>query len=287
MKRLISVAIVLVFIQSCKTDPVEAPSDTVTEETDTSYLEVTVDNLRMRSEPNLTATTIKMLPEGAKVQYWDEHSEKKEQVTLRGEAISEYWFHVKYGAETGWVFGGALKSVEKEEAFDFLIVPGIRVGPISANDNEQSIIDRLGGEVVERGEFAIGEGESVTATYIFPSTENELILLWDQEDFNRLREVRIRKSASKWKLTNGVGIGSSLKEVEKANEGPFLMTGFEWDYAGTTMNWQGGLLSNQLTLIFAPPAKIHKTLVGDHSISSSDDRMAKANPKVKVIRVSF
>ena len=112
-------------------------------------------------------------------------------------------------------------------------------------------------------------------------------MLWDQADFKNLREVRIRKSGSKWKLTSGIGIGSSLKEVEAANNGPFMLSGFEWDFAGTTLNWQGGALSEKLTLIFDPPSKIHKTLIGDHSISSDNDRMLKANPKVKVIRVLF
>lgn len=287
MKFLMWVGTILVLMFSCKTEPEEQPDLEVMPDTDTMYLEVRVDNLRMRAEPDLTSNTILMLAEGSKVQYWDEHSESKIQVTLRGQAVSDYWYRVRYGRDEGWVFGGALQKVEKKEAFDLLILPGQRVGPIQVEDNEQSIIDRLGGEVVERGEFSVGEGESVTVTYVFPSTEKELILFWDQEDFNRLREIRIRKKGSPWKLTSGIGIGSTLKEVEKANEGPFMLSGFEWDYAGTTLNWQGGSLSDQISMVFDPPAKIHKSLIGDHSIASDDDRMSRANPAVAVIRVLF
>jgi hypothetical protein len=241
----------------------------------------------MRAEPNLTSETKIMLPEAVKVQYWQEHSEAKTQISLRGEQISDYWYQVKYGNEIGWVFGGALKEVEKKEAFDYLIIPGQRVGPVGVNDSEQSIIDRLGGDLVDRGEFTIGEGESVIATYVFPSTEKELILLWNQGDFKRLREVRIRKSGAPWKLASGLGIGSSLKNVVDANGGPFSLSGFEWEYAGTTLNWQRGTLSDKLNLIFEPPQKIHKSLIGDHNISSDEPHMAKANPKVKVVRVLF
>lgn len=279
----------VILVWGCKSDNTEdsTPDTASMLVTDTVFLEVQVNNLRMRAEPNLTSETKMMLPEGAKVQYWNEHSEAKTEVTLRGQRVSDFWYLIKYGKQEGWVFGGALKKVEKKDAFDYLILPGERVGPVRASDTEQSIIDRIGGDLVERGEVAIGEGESVIANYIFPASENELILLWDQGDFRHLREIRIRKTDSPWKLANGVGIGSTLKEVSAANQGPFMMTGFEWDYAGSTLNWQGGELSESLALIFEAPSKIHKSLIGDQSIPSDEIHMARANPKVKVMRVLF
>jgi hypothetical protein len=254
---------------------------------DTMLYTVMVNNLRMRAEPNLQASTILMLPEHAMVQYWGDHSDDKIKINLRGEEVSDFWYSVKYGKELGWVFGGGLAENKATEAYDRLIVPGERVGPIKADDSEATIIAKIGGEQVERGDFMLGEGESIRVTYLFPSTENELILLWDQEDFKTLREIRIRKTGSKWKLSNGLGVGTPLKEVAKANNGPFLLSGFEWDYAGTSLNWQGGSLSPDLVLIFDTPPKVHKTLVGDHSISSDESHMARANPKVKTIRVLF
>jgi len=254
---------------------------------DTNFYEVSVNNLRMRDAPDLTSNTRLMLPEGALVKYWNEHSSEKISVTLRGGQVTDYWFKIKYGKETGWVFAGALTKLAKDENSDQLIVPGQRVGPVEATDSEQSIIDKIGGALVQRGEFVVGEGVSVIATYLYPASQDELILLWDEEDFTTLREIRIRKAGSKWKLTNGIQIGSKLQEVEKANGGSFLLSGFEWDYAGTTINWQGGSMPDNITLIFAAPSKIHKALIGDHSISSTESHMAKANPRVSTIRVLF
>ena len=254
---------------------------------DTLLYQVLVNNLRMRTAPNLKSSTVIMLPEESLVQYWGEHSTDKLTINLRGKDITDHWYRIKFGKEAGWVFGGALEIINEKTAYDLLIVPGERIGPVKANDSEASIIKRIGGDKVERGEFMVGEGEAVEATYLFPSTENELILLWDQEDFQTLREVRVRKLNSKWKLATGIGIGSTLTEVTKANNGPFLMSGFEWDYAGTTLNWQGGALSSELTLVFSPPPKLHKALIGDQSISSDDVRLVRANPKVKTIRVLF
>ncbi len=286
---LIAILVQLLVNYGCKSDNLtENPAENQKALTiDTVFLEVQVDNLRMRAEPNLTSETKMMLPEGAKVQYWNQHSESKTEVTLRGERISDFWYRVKFGREDGWVFGGALAEVAREEAFDYLILPGERVGPVRANDTEQAIIDRIGGDQVERGEFVLGEGESVTATYLFPASENELILLWDQADFTHLREVRIRKKGSRWKLMSGIGVGSTLKEVTTANGRPFLMSGFEWDYAGSTVGWQGGALPEDLALIFETPVKLHKSLIGDHSIASDDNHLVRVNPTVKVIRVQF
>ncbi len=254
---------------------------------DTTFYQVQVDRLRMRSAPGLNSSTVTLLPEGALIRYWGDHSLDKADITLRGKLISDYWMHVKYGSHQGWVFGGALQEQEDHSVADALIVPGKRVGPILATDSEQSIIDRLGSEQVQRGEFMVGEGEMLEVTYVFPGTEKELILLWTAEDFIHLREVRVTKAASPWKTEEGLAIGSSLKEVEKINGKPFLMSGFQWDYAGSTMSWNLGNIDADLVVTFAEPNRVHRSLLGDHEIRSDDERLRRANPKIQMMRVIF
>jgi hypothetical protein len=289
MKTVIPLMALTMLLAQCKSveNEVPEPSEEVALTPDTTLYTISVNNLRMRDEPNLQGNTIMMLPENGMVQYWGEHSSEKLQIKLRGQDVSDFWYRVKYGKSIGWVFGGALTVNKSKEAHDYLIVPGERVGPVKADDSEASIIERIGGDQVQRGDFIIGQGESVKATYLYPATENELILLWDQEDFQTLREIRIRKTGSKWKLTNGLTIGTKLTEVTRANAGPFLLSGFEWDYGGMTLNWQGGSLSSDLVLIFEAPGKVHKALIGDQSISSEENHMVKANPVVKTMRILF
>ena len=114
-----------------------------------------------------------------------------------------------------------------------------------------------------------------------------MILLWHEADFVRLREIRIRRSESPWITEQGVKVGSSLQEVEEINQGPFLLSGFEWDYAGSTLDWQSGILQSNLALVFAEPEKMHKSLLGDQSFSSDHKRMHAANPMVQTMRVLF
>ena len=75
--------------------------------------------------------------------------------------------------------------------------------------------------------------------------------------------------------------------VVSANGKPFLVSGFEWDYAGSTISWQDGQISNDLALVFEPPNRVHKSLLGSKGISSEDSRLRRLNPKVRVIRVLF
>ncbi|NND09273.1 MAG: SH3 domain-containing protein [Saprospiraceae bacterium] len=254
---------------------------------DTVFQRVTVDRLRMRDAPGLGSKTVTLLPEGVLVKYWNKHSPDKTTITLRDSSITEYWYLVDYADTTGWVFGGALAPMASSDGADYIIIPGHRVGEILASDSEQDIVDRLGVDQVDRGEFMIGEGDFVEATYVYPSSEKELILLWHEGDFNHLREIRIRRSDSPWTTEEGITVGSTLKEVEAVNQSPFLLNGFGWDYAGSTLDWQSGILDDDLTLVFAEPNNVHRDLLGDQSYPSDHKRMQSADPEISVIRVLF
>ena len=293
MKHKSSQSLILFFIlalsiPSC-TNREDQPDNALIEEpmADTSFYRVMVNNLRMRDQPSLQGETLTLLPEGITVKFWDEHSREKEQITIRGSLKNEYWYLVKYANFTGWVYGGAIDKVNPAKGLDNFIVPGERVGPILAADTEQSIINRIGGAQVERGEYSIGEGEMITVNYIYPGTDKELIVQWLEEDFTHLHSIIIAKANSPWKTAEGLQVGSTLKEVEKINGNTFNMSGFQWDYAGTTTTWQNGTLAGKITIVFNEPSRVHKSLIGDHTIPSDDARLQRANPTVKQIRVLF
>ena len=276
-----------VLLTSCGADSGVLTSQEQKQLVDTTYHRVTVDRLRMRSAPGLKSETVMLLSEGAVVRYWGKHSEKKTRITLRDQPLEDYWKFIRYGSSEGWVFGGALSEVEENDVADALIEPGKRVGLILASDTEQSLVDKLGSDNVQRGEYMVGEGTMLNVTYIFPGTSKELILLWKEEDFTHLHEIRITQPNSPWKTEAGLTVGKSLKEVEKINGGSFLMSGFQWDYAGTTMSWNQGNLLPALVLVFAEPARIHESLIGDMEVSSDNRYLQRSNPKVQAIRIIF
>ncbi|MDH3246123.1 MAG: SH3 domain-containing protein [Saprospiraceae bacterium] len=280
----------LVLIYACGSSPDENLDGRDSEKPsspDTTLYVVKVDNLRLRSDSSLTSATVTMLAEGSIVQYWGDQSSQHFQVNLRGSEIDGNWFRVSLGNQTGWVFSGAIEQAENSEDFQHLIIPGERVGRILAADSEQSVIDKLGSENVSRRTVPLGEGESIEATVVYPSSPRELLLLWEQQDYVNLAEIRFEHPRSPWKTSQGLAIGSSLRQIENLNGESFLISGFGWDYGGTTLDWRRGAISESVVLIFEEPERVHSTLVGDHAVSSNDKHLSRSNPKVKQMRILF
>ncbi len=254
---------------------------------DTIFYKVMVDNLRMRDAPNLQAETLTLLPQGVIVRTWGERSLREDEIRLRGTIRRDFWYRARYQEQDGWIFGGALDKVSDDPASNSLIIPERQFGPVLATDSEIDVINRLGKENVTRTQVSIGEGESVAGTIIFPGTSREVTLLWTEQNFEDLHEARSQRADAPWATDLGIKIGSSLKQVEKINGRPFRLSGFQWDYAGTTTGWNQGKISESMVLVFAEPERFHSDLIGDQMIDSDNARMQRANPRVSMLRVLF
>jgi hypothetical protein len=138
------------------------------------------------------------------------------------------------------------------------------------------------------------EGTKNRATVIYPNDRLRRVeILWHDER-KRQRPVNISvKLQSSWKTPHGIGIGTSLVEVEKINGRPFKLAGFSWDYSGVVMNWNGGALDKpaggcNLTLRFGPTAKKYDGSVdGDGEFSSDLPAMRAARPTVFEISIGY
>jgi hypothetical protein len=87
-----------------------------------------------------------------------------------------------------------------------------------------------------------------------------------------------------------------LTELEKMNGKPFKLSGFDWDYGGNVLSWNGGKLESALksksgkvsaTLQLVPPAgkNCPEELLGDREILSSKASMKKLNPAVGTVSI--
>lgn len=163
-----------------------------------------------------------------------------------------------------------------------------------ASDSEATLVARYGRTEVVRGPVDLGEGETEPGTIVFPrDSTRRLQVHWsDTTAFARPSRVVVYDSASRWRIYPGVGMHTSLQELERLNARPFVLTGMGWDYSGTVMRWEKGVLDR-----LWPPQPGHLRLVwlrlsreandallaqvgGDHDFRSDLPAMARLNPRV-------
>jgi len=206
------------------------------------------------------------------------------------------------GKMTGDLGGEVLRRPGTPPAAAFVIAPG-RVGPVTPNSSEAQLIAQLGPARVKRGKIAVGEGFYEDCTWIDEEKPDEKIAIRWSDQKARRQPLRInlcegfRPGRCKWRTADGLGIGSSLKQAETANGGPFDLAGFAWDGSGTVTDWRFGRvdrawLPGKLWLRFEPsPAQTqtpeYRKLTGDGFLRSDLPAMQALNPRVYQIFVEF
>lgn len=139
------------------------------------------------------------------------------------------------------------------------------------------------------------EGEPMNVTAIYPNDPERRIEVSfaNEEERTDLVAVMVRDHASQWKGQGGYSFGDGIEAVEKANGGPFAVSGFEWDYGGFVVDWKGGKLKETggcvTTVRFAPEATdIAPTIIGDGVTPlSNDPAVRKAQPKVSMFGIGW
>lgn len=172
-------------------------------------------------------------------------------------------------------------------------------GPFVKSATHASLVKAFGAKNVAVQRVGIGEGETVTASVIFPRDKTRRIeVLWTDEKRRRNpSEIRTGIDAA-WRTEHGIRRFMPLAEVEARNGRPFELWGFGFDYGGTTLDWKGGALEKQaggctLTLRFmmregpenaADNAGVY---IGEQSLMSDSEAMRKAAPVVDAVGLRF
>ena len=210
-----------------------------------------------------------------------------------------------------WLFIWLCISCEAQAApqEDWLIVPGVRVGPITAGTAPTELVEMFGEANVQPGEIQQQEGPPRIGTVVYPDEPaRRLEIIWQElEDRRTPWRIFIRGDSSAWTTQGGVTLGTTLKELEQVNGGVFGLAGFMWDYSGTVMSWEGGSLASAFTrgdpsgnwdanqriiLSLQPtiptrPDDAFLAVIGDRRFLSSHSSMHLLNPRVQEIVVSF
>ena len=172
----------------------------------------------------------------------------------------------------------------------WLCVPGKQVGLIKNTSTEADIIQAYGKENVLRRTIGLGEGETAEGTVVFPDTDNEIIIEWvKSKAFQKPAKIRMEKANGSWKTGQGIGVGTTLAQLQAINGKDFKFAGFEWDYSGIANNWQGGNIDKQITVFLEAnkPEAIYPDLIGDALFESSHPKAKAADLRVRTLVIGL
>jgi len=172
----------------------------------------------------------------------------------------------------------------------WLCIPGKQVGLIKNTSTEADIIKAYGKSNVIRRTIGLGEGETTDGTVVFPDTDNEVTIEWAKDKaFQKPAKVRIEKANTAWKTDQGIGVGTTLAQLEAINGKDFKFAGFEWDYAGIANNWQGGNIDKRLTVFLEAnnPKALYPDLIGDSLFDASNPKAKAADLRVRTLIIGL
>ena len=173
---------------------------------------------------------------------------------------------------------------------------------LRAAASEASLRARFGAAAVRSDSIYVGEGMSELGTVLFPGdSARQLAIVWE-DTVARARPayVYVTGRKSTWRLYPGVGIGTDLHTLETLNGRGFQLSGFAWDYSGTTDSFNGGRLDSlwqrygvlgyAVLLRLDPdnanaPDSVTARVMGERTFSSADPSMQLLNPRVYQIVV--
>ena len=133
-----------------------------------------------------------------------------------------------------------ISSQSEKSVQSITVEPKHQVGLITADMTEEDIKKLYGESKVVR----VDRGDVKTS--VFPNTDKELEITWKKgHDFKKLETAIIRKGD--WKTSEGIGIGTTVDELNKINGKPIELFQREENYA--MVRWKGGKVNPKLKAI--------------------------------------
>jgi hypothetical protein len=207
----------------------------------------------------------------------------------------------------------ALVTGQSVPVNDWLVVPGVRVGPITATTVRADMKRLFPQSTVAEDELELDEGMVFPATMVARETQTEsLAIVWTGKAADaHPKQVFMcrgrRRVACNW---HAVGVGGDiapgvkLLDLETMNGKPFTIHGFGWGYGGNVESWDGGRMEKldchrslsialdgergrdgEFTTQLTDDEKI--SFSGNRSVSTTTPALRKLNPAVTEILFIF
>ena len=157
------------------------------------------------------------------------------------------------------------------------------LGKMNAEDLEKNYPDAN----IEEGTDMFEEGtEERPYTILYPGTENELHITWQDKERSNIHDLRYSNSG-KWKSETGVDIGTTYDELNKLNGKKISFYGFGWDYSGA-VDWNGGKLEKSgLRIFLTLENEASNKFYGDKIIDATPEEIEALDLKVGSIMINY
>ncbi|MBS2026374.1 MAG: hypothetical protein JST54_00600 [Deltaproteobacteria bacterium] len=190
----------------------------------------------------------------------------------------------------------ALAILAAAPAGDSQVIAGKRVGSIDAKSSEAELKKAFGATAVrteDSGWAGADEGSSGKATAVFPESPDRLLIVWtDAAKRTQPRLIVIgdkankKTTASRWKTPEGIGLGTSLEEVEKINGAPFFLEPLGSDLGGNAFFEKGKLSAGHAPIInFEPEVKPEKLSEKDQATLNALKDWKSDDPTVRLLKL--
>lgn len=166
--------------------------------------------------------------------------------------------------------------------------------PVKKGDTAASLKARYGAQA-KLMKIHAAEGEMVNGMALWPNDPARRIdVFFAEVPGRKVETIRLTGTRSAWRI-GGLGIGSRLDAVVKANGRPVRVGGFGWDYGGGVdprggklANWPGGCRLGLVMDIGPEVTNPPDNVMGDGlEMGSNSQALQAARPVVTKIFVSW
>jgi hypothetical protein len=168
---------------------------------------------------------------------------------------------------------------------DELVIPGQRVGPVTAQTSRADLAEFYGEAALDDRPIFLGEGTTELGTVVNADSDQQFAVVWD--DAAQTRPRLIKDFGPAWQIPEGLGVGSPYGAVEAAL-GNFELYGFAWDYGGTIVLEGTGLAQydGALWLRLAPSDEAVAAHLDAYQAVMGDGLFASTNPNLAALDLS-
>ncbi|MFG1247510.1 hypothetical protein [Xanthobacter flavus] len=169
-------------------------------------------------------------------------------------------------------------------------------GPFAPNTTAINIAADFGQANVITGNIMSPDGSTAPGIILLPNDPAlSLEIAW-KDPANMVAPRRVAFTESSAWTVNGIGIGTSLSDLERANGKPFRIQGFGGNSGGVVADWRGGRLGNlgggcvlgvQMALSAGASDGTQARISGPKVYTSNDPAIRAANPSVGVFWVNY